>query len=85
MNQEAHLLLFFDIENGVPIYRGVGIYGEDADSITSRLDGNSLIVTGASRSAPTYDEAKNKLKDLLKVHPFYRTWIHRHISLERRT
>lgn len=79
---QAHLILFFDVRTGVPVFSLAGIYGETADTLTTDLSGKTLTVTAASSKGGDFGEARLYLYDQLRHHPFYRDWIFDHLEPE---
>lgn len=82
--RKAHLVLFFNVRTGAPVFERAGIYGEGAESLTTDLSGKSLTIDGPSAEIASDDfgEAKRSLYDQLRHHPFYRDWIFGHLEPE---
>jgi hypothetical protein len=77
----AYLVLFFDVRSGTPIFKGVGIFGQDAEHLSTDLSGRTLLVGGPMAEADSYEEAKQELLQHLKVHSFYRDWVVPHLEI----
>lgn len=75
MMRRVHLVLCFDVSMGAPVFVRVGIYGENAESLTTDLSGKTCLVDGPFGEGESFSEAKDKLLEDLKIHPFYNQWV----------
>lgn len=82
MSFQVHLNLHFDVRTGVPVFIRAGIYGEDANNLTTDLSGRECCVTAMSAEGATFGEARAALLVDLEISPFYNRWIWGHLPNE---
>lgn len=71
----AHLVLTFDVSEGLPPFVHAGIFSETAQELTMVGGRNRLLlVDGPEGWGNTYAEAKRDLEQQLADHPYYQ-WL----------
>jgi hypothetical protein len=76
MNRTAYVICFFRPMDGVPVFKGAGIYSERATSLT--IEGDLIPMDVLQGTGNNYEEARASAIETIRSHGRY-SWLVPHL------